>query len=106
FHAGRMNTALARRVILTASVVRASRNGPGLSSVQFTDLKSPLLWVHHENDPCEYTTYSMAKSLAQRSGAPLLTVRGGDPGSGDPCMARTAHGFIGMEKEAVLAMRS
>jgi hypothetical protein len=33
YHAGRMNPGLARRVILTASVVRAGRHGPGLSSV-------------------------------------------------------------------------
>ncbi|MSQ64273.1 MAG: hypothetical protein EXR33_10670 [Betaproteobacteria bacterium] len=106
FHAGRMNPTIARRVILTASVVRAGRSGPGLSAVQFGDLKSRLLWVHHEDDPCEYTTYAMAKALAQRSGAPLVTARGGGPGSGDPCMARTAHGFVGVEKEAVLAMQS
>ena len=101
-----MNPTLARRVILTAPVVRAARSGPGLSAVNFGDLKSSLLWVHHEHDPCEYTTYAMAKALAQRSGAPLVTVRGGDPGSGDPCQARTAHGFVGIEKETVLAMRS
>lgn len=106
FHAARMNPTIARRVILTASVVRASRNGPGLSSVRFGDLKSALLWVHHEDDPCEYTAYSMVKALAQRSGAPLVTMRGGGPGSGDPCMARTAHGFVGVEKETVGVMRS
>ena len=33
FHAGRMNPDLAKRVILTASVMRAGRNGPGLSGV-------------------------------------------------------------------------
>lgn len=77
FHAGRMNPAIARRVILTASVVLAGRNGPGLSAVQFGDLKSPL-----------------------------VTMRGGGPSRGDPCMPNTAHGFVGVEKEAVQAMRS
>ena len=43
FHAGRMNPTIARRVILTASVVRAGRSGPGLSTAQFGDLKSSLL---------------------------------------------------------------
>jgi hypothetical protein len=38
--------------------------------------------------------------------SPLLTVRGGGPEKGDPCHAFTAHGFVGMEREVVLAMRS
>jgi hypothetical protein len=106
YHAARMNPALARRVILTASVVRAGRNGPGLSGVSFPDLKSRLLWVHHEDDPCDFTRYATAKDLAQSSGAPLVTVRGGGPGHGAPCMAFSAHGFVGVEQETVLAMRS
>lgn len=106
FHAARMNPALARRVILTASVVRAGRIGPGLTGVRFGDLSSRLLWVHHEDDPCEYTSYATARDFAQRSGAPLVTVRGGGPGRGDPCMACSAHGFVGVEQETVLAMRS
>jgi hypothetical protein len=48
----------------------------------------------------------MAKALAERSGAPLVTMRGGGPSRGDPCMAYTAHGFVGIERETVLAMRS
>jgi hypothetical protein len=38
--------------------------------------------------------------------APGDSDRGGGPGRGEPCMAFTAHGFVGVEKEAVLAMRS
>ena len=106
YHAGRMNPALAKRVILTASVVRAGPNGPGLSGVRFADLKSRLLWVHHEDDPCNYTRYATAKALAQDSGAPLVTVRGGGPARGPACMAQTQHGFIGVEPETVFAMRA
>jgi len=106
FHAARMNPALARRVILTSSVFSAGRNGPGLSSVRYQDLKSKLLWVHHEDDPCGFTQYRDAKSAAQESAAPLVTVRGGGPARGQACMAFTQHGFVGVEKEVVLAMRS
>lgn len=106
FHSARMNPALARRVILTASVFSGSRNGPGLASVRYEDLKSQLLFVHHEYDPCGYTQYRDAKSASQKSGAPLITVHGGGPGRGDACMAFTAHGFVGVEKETVLAMRA
>ena len=57
-----MNPAMARRVILTASVVRAGRNGPGLSGVDYADLKSRLLWVNHEDDPCDFTRYALVKA--------------------------------------------
>lgn len=106
FHAGRMNPALARRVILTASVFLAGRNGPGLSGVEFDGPPGRLLWVHHEADPCTYTPYRSAQQFAAKSRSPLLTVRGGGPARGAPCEARSAHGFVGVEPEAVLAMRS
>jgi len=106
FHAARMNPAIARRVILTASVIRAGRNGPGLSGVDYAELKSRLLWVNHEDDPCDFTLHSLVKDAAQRSGAPLVTVRGGGPAHGAACKAFTQHGFVGVEPETVLAMRA
>jgi hypothetical protein len=106
FHAGRMNTDLAQRVILTASVFVAGRNGPGLSGVDFVAPVMRLLWVHHESDPCGYTPYRSAQQFAATSRSPLLTVRGGGPQRGAPCEARSFHGFVGVESETVLAMRS
>jgi predicted esterase len=106
FHAARMNPALARRVILTSSLLRPSRNGPGLSGVSWESLSAPLLWVHHENDPCEYTPYSDAQRFAQKTRSPLVTVRGGGPWRGGACEAFTAHGFVGVESETVAAMRT
>lgn len=106
FHAARMNPALARRVILTSSMFQASRNGPGLSAVTWEDLSSPLLWVHHEDDPCRFTSYRDARRFAEKSRSPLLTVRGGGPWRGEACQALTAHGYAGIESETVAAMRS
>ncbi len=106
FHAARMNPALARRVILTASLFGSSINGPGLSAVKWQDLASELLWVHHEYDPCQYTLYRQAQAFSRSSGKPLVTVRGGGPGHGGLCQAFTAHGFVGVERETVIAMRS
>ncbi|MBI4207815.1 MAG: hypothetical protein HY527_22570 [Betaproteobacteria bacterium] len=106
FHAARMNPQLARRAILTASLFRSTRNGPGLSGVNWADLRAQLLWVHHEDDPCQYTSYQDAKAFSQKSGKPLVTVRGGGPESGGACQARTAHGFVGVERETVKAMLS
>ena len=106
FHAARMKPLLARRTILTASLFRPTRNGPGLSAAKWDDLSAQLLWVHHEDDPCAYTSYRDAVEFSRRSRAPLLTVRGGGPGRGNPCDAFTAHGFVGVERETVMAMRS
>ena len=73
--------------------------------MKYTDLASQLLFVHHESDPCEYTRYAYAREDAERSKAPLITVKGGGPSRGADCQAYTAHGFVGVEKETVLAMR-
>jgi pimeloyl-ACP methyl ester carboxylesterase len=105
FHAARMNPQLAPRVILTASVFIAGRNGPGLSGIGTEDMPARLLWVHHESDPCAYTPYRSAREFAERTRSPLLTVRGGGPERGAPCMPFSAHGFVGIERETVRAMR-
>jgi hypothetical protein len=104
FHAARMNPMLARRLIETASVFSPSRNGPGLSGIDLGTLPAATLWVHHEDDPCRYTAYRDAKEFAEKSGKPLLTMRGGGPGRGGPCEAYTAHGFVGVERDTVRAM--
>ena len=106
YHAARMNPRLARRTILTSSLFRASRNGPGLSGATWNGFPGSLLWVHHEDDPCTYTSYRDAKAFAAESGKPLVTVRGGGPGRGQACQPYTAHGFVGVERPTVLAMRS
>lgn len=106
FHAARMNPSLAKRAILTSSLFERTSNGPGLSGANLAELSAPLLWVHHEDDPCQYTRYREAKRFAERSMSPLVTVRGGGPEKGGACQAFSYHGYVGVEREAVLAMRS
>lgn len=106
FHVARMNPKLASRLILTASLFRMNRNGPGLSDARWDAYPGKLLWVHHEDDPCAYTSYRDAQAFAKKTNAPLMTVRGGGPGQGAACEARTAHGFIGVERATVEAMRN
>jgi len=105
FHAARMNPGLAGRIILTASLFVPNQAGRALSGADFTQIKAPLLWVHHADDPCRYTDYGSARSFAKRSNAPLVTIRGGGPGQGAACQARTPHGFINMEAPTVKAMQ-
>jgi hypothetical protein len=66
----------------------------------------PLLWVHHRDDPCQFTQYRDARRYAEKSMSPLVTVRGGGPEQGGACQARSHHGYVGVEREVVLAMRS
>lgn len=106
FHAARMNPALARRLILSSSLFEPSRNGPGLSSVNLGSLPAQTLWVHHADDGCRLTPYRDAQAFAKRSGRPLLTVHGGGPGKGEECEAFRAHGYVGMERATVEAMRA
>lgn len=105
FHAARMNPALATRLILTSSLFEPSRNGPGLLSVKLESLPEKTLWVHHVDDPCPYTPYRDAESFAKRSGKALVTVRGGGNYRGDRCEAFSQHGYRGVEREVVEAMR-
>lgn len=105
FHAARMNPDLAKHLILSASVFVWGKNGPGLSDVSFGALGMPLLWVHHLDDPCPHTRYADALLFATKSKSPLLTIRGANGVRGDPCQAFTQHGFVGMERGTVEAMR-
>ena len=106
FHAARMNPKLATRLILTSSVFEPSRNGPGLLRVNLESLPAQTLWVHHVDDPCPFTPYRDAQSFAKRSGKPLVTVRGGGNYRGDRCEAFSQHGYRGVERATVEAMRA
>lgn len=106
FHAARMNPKLATRLILTSSVFEPSRNGPGLSSANLAALPAQTLWVHHADDLCRFTPYRDAQDFAKRSGKPLVTVRGGGPVKGDVCQAFHRHGYVGIERATVEAMRT
>src|SRR5437773_5315543 len=71
FHAARMNPQLAKRVILTSSVWGPTNNGPGLSTAKWDQVSTQILWVHHEDDPCQFTSYSRAKRFAELTRSPL-----------------------------------
>lgn len=91
-------------VILTSTVTRADRVGPGLSRFDFASLTVPVLFVHHADDQCLSSPYSGAQAAARDK--PLITVRGGDPPQSGPCDALSAHGYIGREKATADAIRA
>lgn len=92
-------------VIFTSSLFNSSKNSPGLAGLDFDDIKVPMLWVHHVDDPCAWTPYWQAKRHAENTRSALITVRSNIQGHGDPCKAFSPHGYIGVEAETVLAMK-
>lgn len=89
-------------VVLTSSVFNANRAGGGVSGVDFTRVKSPLLFVHHREDACNVCPYNGAARLADRY--PLISVSGGLPPQSGPCDPLAAHGYFGKEAETVAAI--
>jgi hypothetical protein len=62
---------------------------------------TPQFFVHHADDPCKFTQYSTAKSIAEKIEAPMITVYGGSGYFGGACQAHTQHGFKGMEEKVM-----
>ncbi len=63
------------------------------------------LVVHHINDWCRVTPYSAAKRSNDKFGTELLTMEGG-VSTGNECEAYAHHGFNGIEKETVDAIKA
>lgn len=105
-HAARMVAPPAIRVVLAASLVTPSFQGLGVRVSDVKQVSIPVLWVHHANDPCRYTQHSRVRQYAAETKTPLLTVTGVGDRRGDPCMAFTEHGFVGMEVKTVKAIVS
>jgi len=89
-------------VVLTSSLFNATRAGAGLSGFDYASVKSRLLFVHHADDACLATPYSMAERAARNY--PLVTVRGGDTPRSGPCDPFSPHGFLGVEESTVRAI--
>lgn len=100
------NLDLVKHIALVSSVFVPTRNGPGISGLDWDMFKGRLLFVHHENDSCKFTPYRSARQYAADTGSPLLTVRGGDEEKGDACRAYSAHGLPGMEQQVLSAIKT
>jgi hypothetical protein len=92
--------------IHTASITEPYARGSYRELGGFDYKKSPIpqFLIHHSSDPCALTTYSGAKSIAEKYGMTLVTVSGGTGFQGPACAAFTEHGFRGKEKEVMNAV--
>jgi hypothetical protein len=89
-------------VVLTSTVFNATRGGAGVSGLDWDTVRTRLLFVHHVDDACNATPYTMARRAA--AGRTLISVHGGDAPRSDPCEAFSAHGFLGVEAPVVSAI--
>ncbi len=99
--ATRITHANVRGYVLTASLDQISSYAGRITR--------PVLMAHHADDGCFVTTYAGAQAtydaLANSPRKDFITVTGGAaPKDDNPCRARTAHGFLGKERETVAAL--
>jgi hypothetical protein len=67
--------------------------------------KNRQLLVHHKHDGCFVTGYNNAEASHNKYGTELITMDGGIS-VGDPCEAFAHHGYNGIEKETIEAIKS
>jgi hypothetical protein len=89
-------------VVLTSTLFLSPKRQPILEGFDFSSIPSPVLFVHHVEDGCTSTPYSMAKRRADRY--PLISVSGGLPATGGRCEGMSPHGYYGKEAETVNAI--
>jgi hypothetical protein len=77
---------------------------PVLAGFNWSQIKVPLLFVHHEDDGCRATPYREATRVTRYPLVALITVQGGKPPESGPCDPRSSHGFFGREAETVDAI--
>ena len=85
---------------MTRGNARHRAYGYSVESFDMSQLKSPVLNIHHENDQCISTPYSRVKSYSVNN---LITVRGG-VGTGDVCGGTHLHSMGGREEVATKAI--
>ncbi|WBL77058.1 hypothetical protein I3J27_29125 [Bradyrhizobium xenonodulans] len=77
----------------------------GVISMALPEIKVPTLIVSHSEDACEFTPAvdapALAKRLTRAAKVAVVLVSGGDPPRSDPCEAFAAHGYYGVETQAV-----
>jgi hypothetical protein len=78
---------------------------PTISSFNPTQYKNRQLVVHHKNDNCHATGYNNAAASHDKYGTELITMDGGIS-VGDLCEPFAHHGYNGIEKETIDAIKN
>lgn len=99
-----LDPSLLAGIVLTSSVTQGARAMP-VPSLALSEIRIPVLMVHHRRDACPSCQPHDAPYIVSRlTRAPvkkLVMLDGGSGARGDPCEPWHWHGFVGMESEAV-----
>jgi hypothetical protein len=99
-------------LVLTSTVTRAppewaiAKSHPnGVADMALSEITVPTLIMSHREDVCNATPAADAAMLRMRltktSKAEIALLGGGDLPQSSPCEAKAAHGYFGIEAEAV-----
>lgn len=96
-------------VVLTAAMLMPSGNQPSfLRGIQNNREKAqvPMFLIGHKKDQCEYTLPESIEAFQKWRGGEKLDILllDGPQGTGHPCEAQAAHGFIGIDDQVVKAV--
>ncbi len=101
-------------VILSSTITRSLHGHKthfllnGVLSLDLTAIRVPVLLVGHASDQCEVTpARDMARIAEKLKNSPRVetrTMEGGRAAISEPCQAKSAHGYFGVEQETVAAM--
>ena len=102
-------------LVLTSTITRAKpdwkikdSHRDGVASMPLAKVSVPTLIVSHRKDGCDVTPAADAaklrKGLTKARNVEVVLLDGGDPPQSDPCEAKSQHGFLGIEGEAVDAV--
>lgn len=75
-----------------------------VASLDATKYKNRQLLVHHQDDGCRATPAGAAQRAHERYGTALILMRGGNA-EGNPCQPFGHHGYNGIEKETIDAIK-
>jgi len=108
--AARLETGGANALVLTSSVLRNGKKGRGsIFEANLSAIRQPTLVVHNQQDGCDVCPYGsvpgLLKALSGASRKDLVTLSA-DGGAGAPCGASSAHGYFGIENQAVTGICS
>jgi hypothetical protein len=113
--AGAIASAGVDGLVLTSTITRAKpgwkiaeSHRDGVASMAVGRIAVPTLIVSHRKDGCDITPASDAGKLKERLAkarkAEVVLLDGGSPPISESCEARSQHGFLGIEKQAVDAI--
>jgi pimeloyl-ACP methyl ester carboxylesterase len=99
-------------VVLTSTITRThpqwnirQSHPNGVASMPLSRIAVPTLIVSHRKDACDITPAAdapkLTRALSKSRKVDVVLLEGGSPPRSEPCQAKSAHGFLGIESQAV-----